>query len=254
MTSTLSTLRSDPYCGPAPQAETLLASWNTDPVLLTALVLAAVAGIWHLRAAPAGRVSALGVGWAVAVIAFASPLCALTVALFAARGLHHLLVICALAPALALALPLRRGWAGAGFLGLSGALWAWHVPAVYAAAWDHAAVYWALQGALILPAWAFWSGILHAPRRLEARLVAGLQVAGLAGQMGLIGAILTFAPRILYPEHLVTTAGFGLDPLSDQQLAGLIMWVPGMVPLALAAALVLRGGWDRADERAGARP
>ncbi len=239
--------RPDPYCGPAPGSDTLLTAWNGDAALLGALALLVGLGFWRLRAAEAGRRRAFGVASGAALIAFVSPLCALTVALFAARGLHHLLVIFALAPALALAFPLRPGWAGAGFLTLSAALWAWHVPLIYAAAWDHASVYWAMQGALILPAWAFWSGVLNRPRELGAQLSAGLQLAGLAGQMGLIGAILTFAPRILYPEHLVTTAGFGLDPLQDQQLAGLVMWVPGMVPLALAAGWLLRRAWVEAQ-------
>lgn len=253
-------LRTDPYCGPAPGPDTLLTAWNGDAALLGALALLAGLGFWRLRAAEAGRLRAFGIASGAAFVAFVSPLCALTVALFAARGLHHLLVIFALAPALAVAFPLRPGWSGgvgtswtgAGFLGLSAALWAWHVPLIYAAAWDHASVYWAMQGALILPAWAFWSGILNRPREFGAQLSAGLQLAGLAGQMGLIGAILTFAPRILYPEHLVTTAAFGLDPLQDQQLAGLVMWVPGMVPLALAAGWLLRRAWAEAQTETGA--
>ncbi|MCC5982895.1 MAG: cytochrome c oxidase assembly protein [Rhodobacteraceae bacterium] len=249
--------RPDPYCGPAPWPETLLAAWNLDPVLITLMAVASGVGLWRLRAAADRRRSrALGVATGVAVLAFVSPLCALTVALFAARGLHHLLLIFALAPALALAFPLRWPGAAAGVVALSVALWAWHVPAVYALAWDHVAVYWALQGALILPAWAFWSALLHGARSIGARLGAGLQLAALAGQMGLIGAILTFAPRVLYPEHLALAERFGLGALADQQLAGLVMWVPGMVPLALAAGWVLRAAWAdvaRGEHRHGER-
>ena len=252
--------RTTPYCGPAPALDTLPWAWNGDPALLSLLGLAAGLGVWRLHSAASRRKRVFGLAWVIAVIAFVSPLCALTVALFAARGLHHLLLVFAMAPALAMALPLRRMAGAPGFVLLSGALWAWHVPAVYAAAWDHAAVYWGLQAALILPAWAFWSGILCAPGSLGRQLAAGLQLAGLAGQMGLIGAILTFSPSVLYPEHLGSTAAFGLDPLHDQHLAGLVMWVPGMVPLALAAAIVLRRAWgtdgaghgnrsgDRADQ------
>ena len=249
MSPTDAPLRHDPYCGPAPQPETLLGAWNTEPVLLTLLALAGAAGLWRLRrTGDARRMRAFGGASAVAVLAFLSPLCALSVALFAARGLHHLVLIFALAPALALAFPLRRVGAGPGFLSLSLALWAWHVPTLYAAAWDHAGIYWAMQAALILPAWAFWSALLHGPQTLGARLGAGLQLAALAGQMGLIGAILTFAPHILYPEHLVLTEPFGLSPLADQHLAGLVMWVPGMLPVALAAGWMLRSAWMRATE------
>ena len=238
--------RPEPYCGPAPLPETLLAAWTFDPVLLAGLVAAGLAGLWQVaRTGHAAQRRALGVATAAGVVAFVSPLCALTVALFAARGLHHLLLIFALAPALAVLRPLRLR-AGAGLpalVGLSAALWAWHVPAVYAAAWDHAAVYWALQAALIWPAWAFWSGLLDPKRDVASSLSGALQLAALAGQMGLIGAILTFAPRPLYPEHLVHTEAFGLTPLADQQLAGLVMWVPGMVPAAVAAGWMLHRAW-----------
>ena len=247
-------LRPEPYCGPAPVPETLLAAWNLDPVLIAAMATVGAVGAWRLRGAPdAGRRRSFGLAACVAVLAFLSPLCALSVALFAARGLHHLLLIFALAPALAIAFPWRHAARTPALLALSIALWAWHVPAVYAAAWDHVPVYWTMQAALILTAWAFWSAILSpGGRALGARLGAGLHLAALAGQMGLIGAILTFAPRLLYPEHLGLTEAFGLGPLGDQQLAGLVMWVPGMVPVALAAGWMLRVAWVQATEGEGA--
>jgi putative membrane protein len=245
-----------PYCGPAPLPETLLRAWNLDPWLLAGLAAAGLGAMAVLRNRPA-RPEAEGTEPAAAavamvglVIAFVSPLCALTVALFAARSLHHLLLLGVVAPALALAFPLglRLGVPrlGVWFAGLSAALWAWHVPAVYAAAWDSAAIYWLMQAALLGSAWGFWGVVLH--RDGSAHEAAGafggaLIVAALAGQMGLIGAILTFSPQILYPQHLVTTAGFGLDALEDQKVAGLIMWVPGMAPLAALAALMLRRAW-----------
>jgi putative membrane protein len=56
-------------------------------------------------------------------------------------------------------------------------------------------------------------------------------------QMGMLGALLTFASVPLYVPHLTTTFAFGLDPLGDQQLAGILMWVPASLPyLAVAAA------------------
>jgi putative membrane protein len=238
----------DPYCGPAPLPETLIRAWNLDPWLLAGLAAAGLGAAAVLRHRQAGagpgaaEPAAAAVAMAGLVVAFVSPLCALTVALFAARSLHHLVLLGLVAPALALAFPLGRRHPGVWLAGLSAALWAWHVPAVYAAAWDSAAVYWLMQAALLGGAWGFWGAVLH--RDAPAGPVGGaLMVAALAGQMGLIGAILTFAPQVLYPEHLVTTAAFGLDALQDQQLAGLIMWVPGMAPLAVVAAWMLRRAW-----------
>jgi putative membrane protein len=48
--------------------------------------------------------------------------------------------------------------------------------------------------------------------------------------MGLLGALIVFAPRPIYWVHLASTAPWGLSPLADQQLAGLLMWVPAMLP------------------------
>mgnify|MGYP002621896319 CR=1 FL=1 len=228
------------YCGPAPAPEALLAAWNADAVaigLCTALVFA------HARrAGPAGR-PPLAAAVLLLLVLYLSPLCALTVALFTARTLHHVLLVGLLAPLLAIAYPLRRIPAGAAFFALSAALWAWHVPVVYAVAWDHPAFYWVMQATLLVPGWALWSGVFKRSGGLGGAVAAALPVAALAGQMGLIGAILTFAPRPLYLEHLAYTEAFGLTALADQQLSGLVMWVPGMVPFALFAALTLRSAW-----------
>ena len=60
-------------------------------------------------------------------------------------------------------------------------------------------------------------------------------------QSGALGAILTFAGSPLYPAYAHSVAQWGLTPLQDQQLAGLIMWIPaGLVYLAAAAALFVR--------------
>lgn len=235
--------RAAPYCGPAPEPGALLTAWNTDPVLGLVLLGALAAG---LRGARDRRM--FGLAWAGLVVAFVSPLCALTVALFSARAAHHLLLLGLIAPALAAARPLWGLPPGLGFALTAGALVAWHLPPVYAAAWDHAWIYWALQGALLLPAWAFWSGIVAPGARDDAEglAVAAATVGALAGIMGLIGAVLTFADRLLYPEHLATAAAWGLDPLADQRLAGLVMWVPGLAPLAVVAALIAGRAWRRA--------
>lgn len=237
---------SAPYCGPAPDPGRLLTSWNLDPWLLAALAFMAL-GVMRAQ-----NVRAFWLAWGALVLAFVSPLCALTVALFSARTLHHLVLVSLAAPALALAFPLRFARPGPAFAITVLVLVGWHVPALYAAAWDSAALYWAMQLALLLPAWAFWSGLARRRAGAEDVLTSGLMVAGLAGAMGMIGAILTFAPGLLYVEHLVGPTLWGLEPLADQQLAGLIMWVPGMLPMAVLALILARRAWDRAAGEAGA--
>lgn len=230
---------STPYCGPAPLPAEIWRAWNLDPPLLAALAIFAALLAWRGE----NRMAAMA-GWAALVVAFVSPLCALTVALFSARAAHHLLLITVAAPALALALPLARGVPAAlSLAALSAAMVAWHLPRVYDAMWGSDAVYWALQAAMLLPAWAFWSAVLAPNDRAEDTFQRAVLTGGLAGVMGLVGAVLTFAPHILFFQHIEGAAQWGISALTDQQLAGLIMWVPGFVPVAVIAGLMLRRGW-----------
>ena len=64
---------------------------------------------------------------------------------------------------------------------------------------------------------------------------------------GLLGALLTFAGRVWYPMYSNTTSAWGLTPLEDQQLGGLIMWIPAGVVYILAG-LILFAGWLRESE------
>ena len=224
------------FCGPAPWPAEIWQVWNFDAALIIGLSLCAIAGFWHLRNASDIRRKAFGVATGAAVIAFVSPLCALTVALFAARSAHHLILLSVIAPVLAIALPMMRVPVAASFIALSAALWAWHVPVVYSATWDSTAIYWAMQFALLLPGWAFWSVVLTGRSWRDTAWLMPL-----VAQMGFLGAILTFAGRPFYLEHLAYAERFGLIALQDQQLAGLIMWVPGMVPIAAIAAWLAWG-------------
>ncbi|KAK0329874.1 hypothetical protein LTR94_034999, partial [Friedmanniomyces endolithicus] len=91
-----------PYCGAAPDPAGWLARWNLDPVLI-AVMAVTFALLWRGRTRDQRIMLAAAAG--VLAISFVSPLCALSSALFTARTLHHLLLILAAAPLLALALP-----------------------------------------------------------------------------------------------------------------------------------------------------
>ncbi len=230
-----------PYCGPAPAAGEW--RWNPDPLLIAALAAAALAFALGTR----GRERALGLG-AVAVLAvgFVSPLCALSSALFAARTVHHVLLVAVAAPLLAWALPPRRlGPLALATAGQAVVFWLWHAPAAYGWALSHDVAYWSMQTSLLGTAVWFWAGVRRAS---PPAAVAHLLVAMVA--MGLLGALLTFAGRPLYAPHLLTTAAWGLSPLEDQQIAGLIMWAPAAA-IYLAAALLTLGRWIGPDPRVG---
>jgi cytochrome c oxidase assembly factor CtaG len=59
-----------------------------------------------------------------------------------------------------------------------------------------------------------------------------------------LGALMALAPRVLYGAQTATAARWGLTPLEDQQLAGIIMWVPAGTIYA-GAALALLALWIR---------
>jgi len=223
------------YCGSPPTLETLWGRWNFEPALLSVLTLTALAGFVLLRQAGRHRQLAFAGAWGLAVILFVSPICALSVALFSVRVGHHVVLTMVLAPLLAFALPNRWGMR----MGLlpplvlsTLALWLWHAPDFYTSAFTHPALYWLMQVSLLGSFTWLWLGLL----RTRAALPAGVTALSSAIQMGLLGALLVFAPAPLYLPHLGSTMAFGLLPLEDQQLAGLIMWVPANLPLM---ALVL---------------
>jgi cytochrome c oxidase assembly factor CtaG len=65
-------------------------------------------------------------------------------------------------------------------------------------------------------------------------------------QAGFLGALLTFSGRLWYPADY-GTAGFGLSPMEDQQLAGLVMWIPAC-SVYVAGGLIVAGRWLTAME------
>ena len=227
-----------PYCGEAPLPQDLAARWNFDPLPI-ALVLAALfaARLLGARAVP------LLAGGAVILVLFVSPLCALSSSLFSVRVAHHLTLTAVAAPLLAAALPGRGGglalWTAVHAL----VFWGWHAPPAYAFALASDAAYWTMQASLLASALMLWRAIGHAPLPSAVAALLATMV-----QMGLLGALLTFSATPLYAWHAATTQAWGFSPLEDQQLAGLVMWVPG-AGLYLAAALRCASRWLGARER-----
>ena len=231
---------STPYCGPPPMPHDLWLRWAFDP--FAAILMVAVLGVWLVwgRRDSFGR-SALGAALALIFVAFFSPLCGLTTALFSARVAHHVILIGIIAPLAAIALPWRSGpLLPLSALTLLNALtvWLWHAPSAYEWATVRAGPYWLMQLSLLTTSWLLWREVLSPLARTGAALIA---LVAFIAQMGLLGALLVFAPYPVYAPHLATTAPFGLSALADQQLAGLLMWVPAMAPYLLAGLwLVLR--------------
>lgn len=217
------------YCGVPPVPENLFAAWNFDPLLLAGLFLFGV--LVHLYA------QSRRAGWAallLMVLIFVSPLCALTSALFSARVFHHVVLIALIAPLVVLAFPMQRlrPPASLAFIFHLLILWMWHLPAAYQWGLETVWGYWLMQATLFGSAYLIWAVILDEKREKGASL--GL-LLGTVAQMGFLAALIVFAPEPLYEAHFLTTFPWGLSPLEDQQLAGLLMWVPASLPyLAMA--------------------
>jgi putative membrane protein len=227
-----------PYCGSAPVPGAL--HWNLDPVLIAALLALAVA---HLSFAQARGVAnrdlaASGLGWLLLSLAFISPLCNLSVALFSARVTQHMAIALVAVPMIARGLVLtpaaRHPWgaAWAATLAFAAIFWIWHSPAFYDETLRSNIVYWLMHMTTVAAALALWVAIFNSSAPL-AFLV--LFVTG--AQMSLLGALLTFAAVPLFSVHEFTAAAWGLTWLQDQQLGGLVMWVPAGLLLTAYSAL-----------------
>jgi putative membrane protein len=227
------------YCGPAPDPGAVWTAWNLDPVVILGLVLLA-AMLWRRGSGIAAVL--------VLAVAFLSPLCALSAALFSARVVHHILLVAIAAPLVAASWPARRPRSTAlPFLAATATLWLWHLPAAYDAALGNVAVYWFMQATLLGTAIAFWRAVLQPQQPVGPALIA---ILAAYVQMALLGALLTFAPDQLYAIHASAPLAFGITPLADQQLGGLIMWVPAGLPFLLIGAIVARRGWRAMGEPA----
>jgi putative membrane protein len=228
-----------PYCGAPPVPGELWRSWNADPVLLLALAVCALGALACRRP----ERTAIHAGLLAVAAVTVSPLCRLGVALFSVRVGTHLLLAVVAAPLLARGLRLRAPSPPLAGLAFATMLWTWHLPGPYDATLRNDAVYWAAQLSLLASAVWLWSGLLAGSSPPLGAVALALATSA---QMGLLGALLTFAPAARFASHLTTTTPWGLTPLEDQQLGGLLCWIPGgavFLGAGLAAtAALLRDG------------
>jgi putative membrane protein len=237
------------YCGAPPSPGELLHRFNLDPVLIAILALLMLA---HYALAHGRRAKryALG-GWLVATAAFVSPLCALSVSLFSARIAQHMILLLIAAPLIALAWPKPLGQRGAWSAWLAAAaffvaLWFWHMPAPYDATFSSSLVYWLMHVTLFGSGIALWRELLHHRRSHTGEILLVSTLSSM--QMGLLGALFTLAARPLFLAHLSTSAVWGYTPLQDQQLGGILMWVPGILLFLWVGLRAIQRLWNNLEE------
>lgn len=244
------------------------------PILLATLLAASAglytAGVTRLwRNAGAGRgirrieVARFSAGWLLLAATLAPPVDALTERSFAVHMVQHELLMVVAAPLLVLSRPLlafawalpagarwafaivpRGAWraltAPAGAWSVHAlALWLWHIPVLFLAALADPSLHVLQHTCFFVSAFAFWSAVFgsRAPDTtgLACLFTTMLHTSALA-------VLLTFAPAPWYMHDAAIP--FGLTALEDQQLGGLVMWVPGAFAYVVAG-LAIVAGWLR---------
>lgn len=259
----------------ATQDRASLNVWQVDPVALTLLIVTALLyfrGCKTLRKRNLNdrkkfnrRQRYFWLGWGALVVALASPIDPLGELLFSVHMVQHELIMIVAGPLLVLSRPTSALLHGLGrsasqslvlsirsvgllrrdfFLNPGTAwtihaigLWGWHIPMLFNAGLENAWVHTAQHISFLLIALIFWYSLMHIQK---ARSVVGLlYLFTTALHASLLGALLTFSPKVWYPPYLETASQFGLSALEDQQLGGLIMWMPSGIVFIVAALLVL---------------
>jgi putative membrane protein len=215
-------------------------------------------------------------GWFAAVLALVPPMDTLAARLFSAHMFQHEMLMLVAAPlivagrpivAVLWAMPERlrmrvaRGRGAATVTALWGALtlpavawaihgatvWLWHAPALYQAAVLSEAVHGFQHVTFVASAALFWWGLVYGRYGRAGYGVAVLYVFSTLVHTGVLGALFTLSRTPFYPVY-VARAAAGVDPVADQQLAGLLMWIPAGVVLT-CFGLALFTAWLAASDR-----
>lgn len=258
-------------------AGTVLGWWTWDPVVLFLLALTAglyalgLDRLWARAGAGQGirgwEAACFAAGWLGLFAALVSPLDALGEILFSAHMAQHEVLILVAAPLMVLGRPLaaflwalpkpareKAGrWSQAPAVASSWrwltapvtvwvlhgiALWVWHLPDLYQRTLGDDFVHALQHLCFFLSASLFWWSLVHGRFGRLGYGASVLYVFTTSLHSGVLGALLTFAPRLWYPIYEIRTSRWSLSPLEDQQLAGLIMWIPaGAVFILLGLAL-----------------
>lgn len=230
-----------------------------------------VQGLWQRRGAGTvigvRNAAAFGLGLTVIALADSAPVRALSSSSFAGHMTQHMLMLVLAGPLLgaggaalplSLALPRRvrlvfnrfrahpvLRWLRrpanrviGGCLVFTCVLWLWHLPALFVWAERNPGLHVLEHFSFVLIGWLLFAAVLSPDRHRLAGPLGFLLLFAVSMAGAALGAVLTFAPAPLYPSEVYSAAG----PLADQQLAGLVMWIP-MDVILLGIALSVFGRW-----------
>ena len=262
----------------------LWTAWSWEPAVLAGLGAAAVLyarGMSRLTAHGGRRVTArrrealaFWCGWVVLAVALVSPLHPLGEALLSAHMAQHELLMVLAAPLLVLGRPLVTSLWGlpprwrrvtGAWLGGLRRLWrlisrvevawvlhamavvGWHLPALYQRTVDSDLFHGLQHTSFLLTALLFWWSVLTGATLRNRHGAAIMSLFATMVYTGGLGALLTLGRTPWYPAYGEAAPLWGLTALEDQQLSGLIMWVPGGASYLLATVW-LTFHWLRVSE------
>jgi cytochrome c oxidase assembly factor CtaG len=261
-----------------------LLNWDWQPGIILPLLASVilyvrgVRAVWssgQRRVASESQITCFLVGCLVLAIALVSPLHEASEQLFSAHMIQHELLMVVAAPLLILGRPAvvllwgippdgrqaiarvirSHAWKAVwqrmsrpfdAWLIHGTVIWCWHVPLLFQLTL-HSELAHALQHISFLgSALLFWWAIIH-PRRQSALGLSIVYLFTTAVHTAVLGALMTFARTPWYPLYGSGALAWGLTPLQDQQLAGLVMWVPAGIAYLIAALVIMRR-WLRESE------
>lgn len=250
-------------------------SWRMDAwlVLLLAasivLYLVGLVSLWRRagrgRGISRARAAAFVAGWGVTLAALLPPIDPLGKQLFSAHMIQHELLMALAAPLLVLGRPFvcwshawpaaaraiaaafRRPLPAAGWRTLTdpmvawwlhaAALWLWHLPIAFEAALTSDGWHELQHASFFITALLFWWPLLGRDSR-QSQGAALVYLFTTMLHTGMLGALFALSSQVWYPTYAHRAAELGIDALADQQLGGLLMWVPAGVAY-IAAAMVI---------------
>jgi cytochrome c oxidase assembly factor CtaG len=262
--------------------------WITVPLALSLLLFGVGFAKLSTRATRGDyrrRARCFCAGWVLLSAALVSPLHAAGERSFAAHMLEHELLMLAAAPLLVLAEPLaillwgfpvpvrqaigrlvrtravlilwdRLTGPVAATILQAAALWLWHAPFLFDLALASEGWHAAQHLSFIFSALLFWSAMLGASRKPASggRGLAALCLFATSLISGALGALMAFSESPWYARYAeLGMAPYGLTPAEDQQIAGLIMWIPGGLVHAVAALILVAALLRPTPGGAGAR-
>lgn len=261
----------------------LVRAWSFEPLVVISLTITALLFIIGLRrkrrSIRTWEALCFAFGWLALFVALVSPLHTWGQVLFSAHMTQHEILMLVAAPLLVLGRPLvtflwalplnwsrslgnvakirvlNRLWRTftiplVAWVVHAVALWVWHVPILFEAVLHHESVHTVQHLSFFISALLFWWALIHGPQGAMGYGAAVLYLFTTSVHSGVLGALITIAGSVWYPSYVGLTSSWGLTPLEDQQLGGLIMWIPAGLVYVIAG-LALFAGWLReADLRA----